>query len=227
MIVALLKYFLVPTALCMTVVYNASAAVILNSSRVIYESTKSETSVMVSNNDKKRAFLIQSWVDNESESNKDKVPFVITPPLFRLDPEQEGMLRIVLTDEKLPSDRESIFWLNVKSIPSVEKNESNLLFLSINNRVKLFYRPYGLSGNSAEAYKKLDIIQKGNLLHLRNPTPYYISLRNLRIGTMEVKDPIMVPPKGELTHELKSGVSGKISWSAINDFGGTTPPTSN
>lgn len=223
---ALLKYLIMSIGLGVTLSHNAYASVVLNSSRVIYESSKNEVSVSVRNNDQKRAFLIQSWVDNELEANKQKTPFVITPPLFKLEPDQEGLLRIVLTNAALPSDRESIFWLNVKSIPSIEKSEKNRLFLSINNRVKLFYRPDGLPGNSADAYKQLTIVRQGDTLRLRNPTPYYVSLRDLHVGGQKVESPIMVPPKGELTHTLKSGMSGKISWSAINDFGGTTSPIS-
>ncbi len=52
-----------------------------------------------------------------------KAPFLITPPLFRLDAKQENVLRIIRTGGNLPADRESLFWLNIKSIPSSARNE--------------------------------------------------------------------------------------------------------
>ena len=44
-------------------------------------------------------------------------PFLITPPLFRMDAQKEQSLRIVYTHDQLPADRESLFWLNVLEVP--------------------------------------------------------------------------------------------------------------
>lgn len=44
-----------------------------------------------------------------------KTPFIITPPLFKLDPDKNNVLRIVNIEDTLPKDRESVYWINVKA----------------------------------------------------------------------------------------------------------------
>ncbi|WP_235427143.1 fimbrial biogenesis chaperone [Yersinia aldovae] len=105
----------------------AYAGVIITGSRLIYDSSKKEASVAVRNPDEGTPYLIQSWVDNYSSNNTQKTPFIVTPPLFRLDGKQENILRIMLTGGALPNDKESIFWVNIKAIPATQRNAVNLL----------------------------------------------------------------------------------------------------
>ncbi|WP_251268238.1 fimbria/pilus periplasmic chaperone, partial [Enterobacter hormaechei] len=83
---------------------------------------------------------VQSWVENYAENNKSRVPFIVTPPLFRLDPEQQNVLRIYYIGGTLPTDRESVFWLNVKSIAPTKQDEVNKLQVNIKSKFKIFYR---------------------------------------------------------------------------------------
>ncbi|WP_150149569.1 fimbria/pilus periplasmic chaperone, partial [Enterobacter bugandensis] len=75
-----------------------------------------ETSADIRNPDRSGGWLVQTWVDRGV--NGSKTPFIVTPPLFRINPGVENILRIVRTGGSLPEDRESVFWLNVKSIPA-------------------------------------------------------------------------------------------------------------
>ncbi|MCC3264159.1 fimbria/pilus periplasmic chaperone, partial [Paenibacillus polymyxa] len=78
--------------------------------------------------------------------------FIITPPLFKLSPTKNNVLRIVNTSDALPQDRESVYWVNVKSIParSEDAENKNVLQIAVRTRLKLFYRPAGLKGNSMD-----------------------------------------------------------------------------
>ncbi|MDI5829406.1 fimbria/pilus periplasmic chaperone, partial [Salmonella enterica subsp. enterica serovar Kentucky] len=38
------------------------------------------------------------------------------------EPKSENTLRIIYAGQPLPGDRESLFWMNVKAIPSVDKS---------------------------------------------------------------------------------------------------------
>ncbi|WP_145932060.1 fimbrial biogenesis chaperone [Yersinia bercovieri] len=208
---------------CLTGVINsAQAGVLVGGTRVIYDGAKKEASISVNNQDKSTPYLIQSWVENIEATNSSKVPFMITPPLFRLDAGQENNLRILLTGGNLPQDRESAYWLNIKTIPSSKKTDGNQLFISIKNRIKLFYRPAGLTGNAAEAYKALSFSRSGNLLQVSNPTAYYHSFHTLKVGSSEIKGALMVAPKSTLKVDLPAGAAGTVSWQVINDFGGTS-----
>ncbi|MDI8993129.1 fimbria/pilus periplasmic chaperone, partial [Salmonella enterica subsp. enterica serovar Anatum] len=40
-------------------------------------------------------------------------PFMVTPPLFRLNGGQKNVLRIIRTGGNLPEDRESLYWLDI------------------------------------------------------------------------------------------------------------------
>ncbi len=200
-------------------VHTASASVIVGGTRVIYDSAKKETSLSVKNADKNTNYLIQSWIDNLQEDDKDTVPFIITPPLFKLNTDQENILRIVFTGGSLPQDKESAFWLNVKSIPSTTKTDQNTLQISVKTRIKLFYRPSGLAGDAHEAYKALTFSRTGQTLTVKNPTPYFVSFQNLKVGTQDIKEPGMVAPMSNLSWTIPAGASGKVSWKAINDYG--------
>lgn len=207
--------------LCSTVI-NANASVVLGGTRVIYEGDKKETSIAVRNDDK-TAFLVQSWVNNFDSHDKQKVPFTVTPPLFRIEPESANAIRIVLTDPKLAMDKESIYWLNVKSIPPSDPNAKNNLTISINNKIKLIYRPENLSSLDALiAYEKINFEKQGNKLTAKNPTPYYVSFGDLKVGNEVVREPGMVPPMGETSWDITGSQIHQVTWSAINDHGTTT-----
>ncbi|MDH2324050.1 molecular chaperone [Providencia alcalifaciens] len=207
--------------LCMAAT-NVNASVVLGGTRVIYEGNKKEASISVRNDDK-TPFLVQSWVNNFDNSEKQKIPFTVTPPLFRIEPESANAIRIVLTDPKLLSDKESIYWLNVKSIPPSDPNATNNLTISINNKIKLIYRPAGLpTGEALTAYEQLNFEKQGDNLKAKNPTPYYISFGELKVGNKEITDPGMVPPMGEASWNISGVQANQVTWSAVNDHGTIT-----
>ncbi|UZE26232.1 molecular chaperone [Pseudomonas sp. B21-056] len=207
-------------ATCLVGVVNTSwAGVVVGGTRVVYDGSKKEASISVSNPEKKTPYLIQSWVEDGTK----KAPFIMTPPLFRLDAGQENMLRIIRTGGQFPDNQESVFWVNVKSIPASEKTDANELQISVKTRIKLFYRPAGLPGDAGEAYKSLKFTRSGGQLVVNNPTPYYVSFYNVSVGDKEISDAGMVAPKSSLTWTLPAGAGGAVSWTAINDYGGISP----
>lgn len=101
-------------------IFEAYANVTINGTRVIYDGNKREASILVTNHDENRPYLIQSFIS--VDANGKKAPFIVTPPLFRLDSGKENILRIMRTGGDLPLNRESIFYLNVKAILSAPDN---------------------------------------------------------------------------------------------------------
>ncbi|MCI1737826.1 MAG: fimbria/pilus periplasmic chaperone [Pseudomonas veronii] len=116
-----LKYMLTAGLLVGTA-HTAIAGVVVGGTRVVYDGSRKEASISVKNTEKTKPYLIQSWVDDGAQTAPGKAPFIMTPPLFRLDAEQENVLRIIRTGGDFPQDRESVFWVNIKSIPASEKN---------------------------------------------------------------------------------------------------------
>lgn len=65
---------------------TATAGVIIGGTRIIFDGAK-EASISVNNPDA-TPYLIQSWID-EQEGGSGKAPFIITPPMYRLDSGQK------------------------------------------------------------------------------------------------------------------------------------------
>lgn len=138
--------------------------------------------------------LVQSEV--LSEDQKSPAPFVVTPPLFRLDGQQSSRLRIVRTGGEFPSDRESLQWICVKGIPPKEDDRwaegkdgekkadkvSLNVQLSVSSCIKLFVRPPAVKGQPDDVAGKVEWQRAGNRLKGVNPTPFYINLSALTVG---------------------------------------------
>lgn len=202
--------------------FTARAGIVIGGTRVIYNGDKKETAASIRNPEKSGVWLVQSWVDNGDRGGK--APFIVTPPLFRINPGEENMLRIVRTGGSLPEDQESVFWLNVKSIPATDDSQprNNVLQVVVKSRLKLFYRPAGLEGQPETAYHHLTAARSGNRLTVTNPTPYYVTLFTLKVDGKEIKDADMVPPKGSVSFTLPSATASTVTWQAISDYGGVS-----
>lgn len=183
------------------------AGVILSGTRVIYPASSRDVSIQLSNVGESPS-VIQTWIDDgDAKATPDTidVPFLITPPMFRIDPGKGQRLRMTYTGEGLPKDRESIFWLNVLDIPPKPKDlqDQNLLQFSVRTRLKIFFRPSELKGSaisSAEALEwslQRETPEKWNI-EARNSTPFAVSLSKISVlsGADEVATitPKMVMP---------------------------------
>ncbi|MBS0453234.1 MAG: molecular chaperone [Proteobacteria bacterium] len=204
------------------------AGVLLGGTRVVFGEKDREGNLSMKNTGIS-PYIIQAWSDAGEGQNK--TPFVVTPPLSRLDPGRENILRIMRGPvAALPADRESVFWLNVKEIPEKSSDE-NVLQVAVRSRIKLFYRPSGLPGKVADANEQLQWAvaadgKGGSVLKVANPTPYHITLTTLNVnGGQQVIDADMAAPCGELAYPLtavKSPQEVQVAFSTINDYGGVT-----
>jgi fimbrial chaperone protein len=208
--------FIAATVLLATA--SAQAGVIIGGTRIIYHGEKKEASISVKNPDKS-SYLIQSWSDTEEQA-KGKSPFIVTPPLFRLGAAQENTLRIIRTGGNIPEDRESLYWMNIKSIPATEKLENvNTLQIAVKTRIKLIYRPQTLAQQPEDVTDKLTWQRTGNTLTVNNPTAYYMNFSTVKVGASTVKDATYVAPMSSASFTLPVNANGKVSWTLINDFG--------
>ncbi|ALX21627.1 fimbrial chaperone [Bordetella pertussis] len=213
----------------------ARASLVITGTRVIYNAGSPETTVKMSNEGQAPA-LMQAWIDDgnaEAKPDEVQVPFFLTPPLARVDPGKGQTLRIFFNGypdgKTLPSDRESVFWLNVLEVPPKATPEEGhgVLQLTIRSRLKLFYRPKGLSGNPLTAAADLTFKRKPNgVLEVHNPTPYYVNLQKLEVGENGAhgsKTPWMLAPLSSDELRLKGTGAKSVQYWAIDDFGGVTP----
>ncbi len=210
------KYLKVLIAGWLLVGAAAHAGVVTGGTRLIYPGGKKESSLSVTNNDA-TPYLIQSWV----ESNKGAAPFLLTPPLFRLEGEQQTRLRVIYSSG-LPENKESMFWMNIKAIPSSQaKAGANTLQIAIKTRIKLIYRPKSIEGTPEMVTEQLRWTRSGNTLQVMNPTAFYMNFAEVKVGGAEVKEANWVGPGETARFQLPGVSAGALQWKLINDYGGT------
>lgn len=208
----------------------------LSQTRVIFDAGRKSEKVSVSNQTG-RVYLINSRVTSTPEvktAEPHSLPFIITPPIFRLESGSRNSVLVVPNDTSaLPHDRESLFYLSFLAIPAVSKPADNStddlmqprVSVGIRSVIKLFYRPSGLAFSAAAAQKKLHFTLKNGLLYAENPTPYYLTIARLELDGKPVnvreKDP-MIPPYSTHHYPIKGSI-GEVSWSVIDDYGGISP----
>ncbi|MGM7743054.1 fimbrial chaperone [Yersinia enterocolitica] len=204
---------------------QAMAAFTISGTRFIYEEGKKNLSVEVTNNTD-NTYGGQVWVDSVGQSST--VSMVPTPPFFKVGPKQKQIVRVMKTDGgTLPSDRESLFWLNIQEIPPKPKEGENVLSVAVNTRVKVFYRPKALLDGRKGAEKKIEVVHRGGITYLKNPTPYWFAVTKVKVNGQvisltrdEDQKLSMMAPFSEVAVSKLSAVTKNISVDTINDWGG-------
>ena len=204
--------------------FQASAALVVGGTRLVYDGSKKEASISVRNPDN-TPYLVQTVIDN-LETNPNKTPFMVTPPLYRLDGGKENLMRIILTDN-LPQDKESMYWLRVKGIPSAPRGK-NTLQIAIATSIKLIYRPATLKGIDVEKEtSKLIWKISGTQLQVTNNSPCFINFNDITVAGKKLSNVSYVAP-GTSTHfALPAGTAaGTVQYTVISDFGAVGSPHS-
>ncbi|AJR00387.1 fimbria/pilus periplasmic chaperone [Hafnia alvei] len=201
-----------------------AGGIALGSTRVIYPASAKQVSLAITNSDSKNVFLIQSWVATADGSKS--TDFIITPPLFVMKPGNENTLRIMYVGNKpLPADRETVYYLNSKAIPSSAPSApgQNTLQIATQSVIKLFVRPAGLPTKSDEALKTVRCQFSGTDLSVSNPSPYYVTLVNFDIAGQHQPNTMIAPMSSSKVAVPANHGSNVVSFQTVNDYGANTP----
>ncbi|MDN6019061.1 MAG: fimbria/pilus periplasmic chaperone, partial [Enterobacterales bacterium] len=98
---------------------NVQAAVNAEATRVVFNDGETEASLQLVNKNT-YPVVVQAWSDDgdpQSTPDKSASPVLVLPAVFKLQPEEMTNLRLMLMDNQLTKDRESMFWLNIYEIP--------------------------------------------------------------------------------------------------------------
>jgi len=90
----------------------ASAAITMAGTRVIYDA-RSQGVTLTFNNPDSGPSVMQLWVDTGNEQSTPETadaPFVVTPPIFRIEPGAGQTVHLLFTGKGMPQDRESVFF---------------------------------------------------------------------------------------------------------------------
>ncbi|WMB71228.1 molecular chaperone [Shewanella oncorhynchi] len=207
--------------------------------RVIYPASENKGVTLTVNNNSVASYLLQSWVRpvdpitgdvDLNYSGQPKMPFIVTPPLERLEANSALTLRIRHNGEPLPTDRESVFFISMKTIPASKELDkaasSGQMSVTMVSNIKLFYRPEGLAKRAvADVASRLHFHLENNELIAVNSTPYWLTFSHLKVGGIALDKPalrLMVPPKGQQHYALPSGAKDTVEWQLIDEDGWNT-----
>ncbi|MCL7715564.1 fimbrial biogenesis chaperone [Stenotrophomonas mori] len=204
---------------------QAQASIALSGTRMILQEKRQEATIVVRNSD--TPVLVQTWLETHSAGDADDLPFAVTPPLARMPANGQQLLRVMYAggDNALPAGRESVMWLNVQEVPQAVPGE-NQLQIAVRQRIKVFFRPTGLSGIAADAPAAVRWSAQGNakgaLLTLSNPTAYHVSFSELADAAgRELPSPGMLAPGQTLTLQVDGiAADAALAFKTINDYGG-------
>ncbi len=97
---------------------SADASMVIDGTRIIFPGDKKEIAVRATNMGETPS-LTQVWVDDgrvQNQPEKDAAPFIVLPPIVRIEPGKGQSWRLVFNGSRLPQDRESLFWFNLLDI---------------------------------------------------------------------------------------------------------------
>lgn len=202
----------------------------LGASRLVYRSNSSGAAISVVNQ-QEYPILVQGNVLNEDK--KTAAPFIITPPVFRLDAKQRNKLRVIQTGGGVHG-REQLYWLCVSGIPPkdtdvwaqtpgavINSNTANInMEVSTRECIKLFLRPSDIKGSPIDNAEYLQWHKQGNKLTVNNPTPFYMNLYSVIVGEKKLTGINYISPGGTQTFSIPDNATGPVRWRIITDEGG-------
>ena len=219
----------------------AHASVVINNTRIIYPQNDKEVTVRLESKNQ-APVLIQAWLDSGDEHSTPDlagIPFVATPPIFRMEPGKQQVIRLAYTGDTLPSKQETLFWFNLLEVPALAQDaqQNNQLQLAFRSRIKLFFRPqnlpYGVEGAPGKLQWRREATAQGHILEVYNPTPYHVTFEQIELldsGQRHARKEAvtstenMVVPGGRNRFELPSlkappGKAASVEFQTLDDFG--------
>ena len=106
------------------IVTQANASVTMTGTRIIFTGGAASKTIQFSNLDDNPA-IIQLQMVKEDGQPDNETPFVIVPPVFRIEPHTDQSVRIITNGKNFPANKESLFKLQFQQLPSIKRNEIN------------------------------------------------------------------------------------------------------
>jgi P pilus assembly protein, chaperone PapD len=212
----------------------AQAGIVIQGSRVVYPAKDREVTVKMANMADEPS-LVQAWVDKgnaELRPEQADGPFLVTPPITRVEGNKGQTLRLVYTgDDAVGKKQETVFWLNVLDVPPMPKDkDANFLQVAVRSRLKIFYRPDGLPGNPTRAAEELKWSATPSGVRVRNDSAFNVSLSSIQVEmagkplSVKPENVKMVAPGTSMDFPVQ-GLAGapaagsKLTYEWVSDYG--------
>lgn len=211
-------------AVYLSSISTVQASVSLDRTRAVFNGSEKAMTLNIVNNDKQLPYLAQVWIENDKQEKITTGPVIATPLVQRLEAGAKSMVRLTKTPDisKLPQDRESLFYFNLREIPP-KSDKANVLQIALQTKIKLFYRPKAITTKPNTVWQDQLILNKTSKgYRIENPTPYYVTVIGLGGSEKQAKEggfeTVMLAPKSEQTVRSERFSTPYLSY--INDYGG-------
>ncbi|SER20099.1 P pilus assembly protein, chaperone PapD [Rosenbergiella nectarea] len=225
--------FLLGCIVFLLAMQSSRAGMSIVGTRIIYPGNEKEITVRTKNRTD-QPILSQVWVDDGSSNediDKSKIPFIVTPPIFRVEPNSGQSLKLIYNGMSLPQDKESVFWFNLLEIPPVDtSNAQQKLNIAFRTRIKIFYRPAAVAKIKMPDITTLlhwSVIKDsahGTGFRVENTGPFYFSFNDaiVFVNNKQVNMKMsMLAPRSSAVFFPDQRVTSfsRLKYSFINDLG--------
>ncbi|HEK0624785.1 MAG: molecular chaperone [Proteus mirabilis] len=204
--------------------FSSYAAIQINKDRFFYKEQDKEILFDIKNKSEKESYIIQSWVSHYNKEDNSEAPFIISPSLIKLAPDENFTLKIIKTDDIKETNKESVYRVNIKLVPVIDDDmaDKNLILISLNSIYNLFYTPKSIINKNHD--KDINFsINNENLIKINNPTPYFITIAEAKIDDIDIlnKRITLSPFKNysikdkKITKNIKDK---KVHWKRVDEY---------
>ncbi len=204
--------------------FSSYAAIQINKNRFFYKEQDKEILFDIKNKSEKESYIIQSWVSHYNKEDNSEAPFIISPSLIKLAPDENFTLKIIKTDDIKETNKESVYRVNIKLVPVIDDDmaDKNLILVSLNSIYNLFYTPKSIINKNHD--KDINFsINNENLIKINNPTPYFITIAEAKIDDIDIlnKRITLSPFKNysikdkKITKNIKDK---KVHWKRVDEY---------
>ncbi len=202
----------------------AWATVSPDRTRIIFNASAKSVSVRLINQSKTDPYLAQSWIEDK-EGKKTREFISPVPPLLRIEPEEQAQVRLMAQQNlsRLPADRESLFYYNMREIPP-KAEQKNVMQIAMQSRLKLFWRPKAIELKEGQfvPLDKVVISRASGTLQFKNSSPYYITVGYIGLNGKTLlpgAESVMIEPFGQASQSLAK-LPAEFQVGYISDYGG-------
>ncbi|MEO3990394.1 fimbria/pilus periplasmic chaperone [Pseudocitrobacter cyperus] len=209
---------------------TAHAAITPDRTRLIFNGEEKSISVTLKNDNSKKPYLAQAWVEDVN-GNKINSPLTVLPPVQRIESLSSGQVKVQGMPglASLPQDRETLFYFNVREIPP-KSSKPNTLQIALQTRIKLFYRPAAISKVDMlhPWQNKVTLVKEGSRYKVVNPTAWYVVIGGAS-PTVSGKSIekftalVLAPNSSQMMNIDASELGSSPVLTYVNDYGGRLP----
>lgn len=205
------------------------SAIAIDRTRAIFLEGENSISLKIHNYSENAPYLVQAWVD-DGNAQKDRY-FTAIPPIQRVNENSDTKFRVVdINSQSLPNDRESVQYLSIREIPPKSSNE-NVLQISTQSRIKLFYRPKSISSLMTDNYSPLNeltVYFSEQKMLLEDNSPFHITISSIEDENKIIYDKaLMIKPFENISIDIEKTIDSKktLFITYIDDWGGKRKET--